>query len=149
MSENPFRDMSEMMRDFGEKTMGAFDKESLMKSHQRNLEALNEATKMAMEVMKSIATLQSQYVKQTFDDMSKVMKDMMGQPLNKNADPKDALKTHAGAVKDHVSRAFDHTANISNIIAKSQREMFDRMHQRYQEGASEIIDVAKKTRTKH
>lgn len=150
MSEKkPFQDMSEMMKNFGEKTMDAFNKESLMKSHQSNLEALNEASRMAMDVMKSIATLQSQYIRQTFEDMSKMMKETMGQPLNENTNPKEVFSNHAGKIKDHVARTFDHTANISNIIAQSQREMLDRMHERYQEGASEVINVAKKAQTKH
>lgn len=149
MSKNPFQDMTDMIKEMGDRSMQSFDKESLMKSHQQNIEALTEANRMAMDVMKSIATLQSQYIKQSFEDMSKIMREMMGQPFDKNADPKDLLTKQSSVVKEQVSRAFEHSTNVTSLLAKSQREMFDSMQKRYQENTANFIDITKKARTKH
>lgn len=149
MSKDPFKDMIDMMKEMGEKSMQSFDKESLMKSHQRNIEALTEANRMAIDVMKSIATLQSQYIKQSFEDMTKIMRDMMGQPFDKNMDPKEVLTKQSNVMGDQVSRAFEHTSNVTSMLARSQKDIFDNMQKHYYENASNFSDVVKKTRTKH
>lgn len=149
MSENPFQAMSDMMKKMQPKMPGAvpgmLDKELMMKSHRQNIETLTEANKMAVEVMKSIATLQSQYIKKTFEDMADMMK-----CFAKPDASKEGVRGNTEKVRDQVHRTFDHTANISEIIAKTQRDMFDRMCDRYSAGAEEMIDVTKKaSRTKH
>ncbi len=153
MTDNPFQAMTEMMKKFQAKAPGGIpgpipailNKEDMMKAHKKNMETLSEANKMAVEVMKSIATLQSQYIKKTFEDMSEVMKDFMKPDASK-----EALRKRSATVQDQIHRAFDHTANVNNILSTSQREMFDRMYDRYNEGAEEIIDVTKKAaRTRH
>lgn len=149
MPNNPFQAMTDMMKSMQMNKPGAMpgaiDKESMMKAHRRNIESLTEANKMAVEVMKNIATLQSQYIKKTFEDMSDIMKVFM-----KPDTSKEGMHIKSEKVRDQMHRAFDHTSNISEIIAKTQREMFDRMCDRYEEGADELIDVTKKAaRTKH
>ena len=149
MTENPFQAMTEMMKKMKPKMPGAvpgvLDKESMMKAHRKNMESLTEANKMAVEVMKNIATLQSQYIKKTFEDMSEMMKG-----FKKPDTSKEGLQNKTDKVRDQMHRSFDHTANISEIIAKTQRDMFDRMFDRYSETTEEMIDVTKKAaRTKH
>ncbi|MBW8308936.1 MAG: phasin family protein [Candidatus Paracaedibacteraceae bacterium] len=127
------------------KVMGNMDKESMMMSHRKNMEALTEANRMAVEVMKSIAQLQSQYVKQTFDDMASVMKDAMAHPPVS----KEAMTKHSDHVKSHVEKAVGHSSNVASTLAKSQKEIFDLMHKRYNDGLEEMIDLRDKMRTKH
>ena len=52
-------------------------KEAVMENHRKNLTAIQDANKMAVEVIKTIAQLQSQYVKQTFEDMNAMMREIM------------------------------------------------------------------------
>jgi phasin family protein len=145
MSQNPFQNMQDMVKDMSSKVMGNMDKESMMMSHRKNMEALTEANRMAVEVMKSIAQLQSQYVKQTFEDMASIMKDTMAHPPVS----KEAVSKHTGHVKSQVEKAVGHGSNMAGAIAKSQKEIFDLMHNRYSEGMSEMIDLRDKMRTKH
>lgn len=145
MSQNPFQNMQDMVKDMSSRFTGSMDKESMMMSHRKNMEALTEANRMAVEVMKSIAQLQSQYVKQTFEDMTAIMKDTIAHPPAS----KEAVAKHAGHMKSQVEKAVDHGANVAGAIAKSQKEIFDLMHQRYSDGLSEMIDLREKTRTKH
>lgn len=145
MSQNPFQSMQDMMKDMSQKMTGNMDKESMMMSHRKNMEALTEANRMAVEVMKSIAQLQSQYVKQTFEDFSSVMKETMAHPPAS----KEAMSNHAGHVKSHVEKAMSHGSNVAQTLANSQKEIFDLMHKRYSEGMGEMIDLRDKMKTKH
>lgn len=145
--ENPFQSMSEIFQNM---QMGMsnsiLDREAMMKAHRRNMESLTEANKMAVEVMKSITTLQSQYIRKTFEDMSQIMKDFVQKPdLSK-----ETINRQTQRVRDQVHGAFDHSATLSEIISKSQKDMFDRMYDCYAENASELTPEKKTTnRMKH
>ncbi|WP_032112103.1 phasin family protein [Candidatus Paracaedibacter symbiosus] len=111
------------------------------------MEALTEANKMAIEVMKSIAQLQTQYVKQTFEDMSAIMRDVISHPPVS----KEAIEKQSHHVKQQADKAFEHGSTISSTLAKSQKEIFDIMHSRYHEGAKEFFNQQDhvKSKTKH
>lgn len=146
MTQNPFQKVQENIKDFANK-MPSLDKEAIMRSHKKNMEALTEANKMAIEVMKSIAQLQSQYVKQTFEDMSLIMKDALAHPPAS----KEAAEKHSMHAKAQAEKAFEHGSSITATLAKSQKEIFDLMHSRYHEGAQELFDLkaSNKAKTKH
>jgi phasin family protein len=150
MSQNPFEHLQEMIKDMSSKVTGSMDRESMMLSHRKNMEALTEANRMAVEVMKSIAQLQSHYVKQTFADIASIFKDMTTTaPLSK-----EALTKHTDYIKHSTEKATVHGSTIASAIAKSQKEIFDLMHRRYSEGVGEMIDLRETTtvpqgRTKH
>jgi len=145
MSQNPFQSMQDMMKDMSQKMSGKIDKESMMMSHRKNMEALTEANRMAIEVMKSISQLQSQYVKQTFEDFSSVMKDAMAHPPAS----KEALNAHAGHIKTHMEKAMNHGSTVAKTLSESHKGIFDIMHKRYSENMGEMIDVREKMKTKH
>lgn len=148
MTRNPFEDIQEKMKSLGGK-IPHLDREAMMNSHKKNMEALTEANRMAVEVMKSIAQLQTQYVKQTFEDMSSIMKDMFVHPPMS----KESVEKQSDHLKNQTNKAFEHGANISATLAKSQKEIFDIMHSRYNEGAKEAFgmkdDIVHKMKTKH
>lgn len=146
MTYNPFQKVQDTIKEISNK-MPILDREAMMSSHKKNMEALTEANKMAIEVMKSIAQLQSQYVKQTFEDMTSIMRDTMG---HQNSS-KEILEKQSNHMKDQVQKAFDHGASITSTLAKSQREIFDIMHNRYHQGAQETFDLQEKVtkKTKH
>ena len=146
MTQNPFHKVQETMKEISSK-MPILDREAMMSGHKKNMEALTEANKMAIEVMKSITQLQSQYIKQTFEDVTSIMRDTMG---HQNSS-KEKIEKHSNHMKDQVQKAFDHGANITSTLAKSQREIFDIMHNRYHQGAQEACDLQEKVakKTKH
>lgn len=145
MTQNPFQKVQENLKNLTGK-IPTLDKEAVMRSHKKNMEALTEANKMAIEVMKTIAKMQSQYVKQTFEDMSSIMRDAFSQPPSS----KEAVEKHSTHAKAQAEKAFEHGANITATLAKSQKEIFDLMHNRYHEGTQEFFDYqANQKKTKH
>ena len=99
--------------------MHSFDKEKLIKTHRKNIEALTEANKMAVEVMQSLTQLQSQYMKKTFEDMTSMMQGMMSN--NAQANP---LEKHATAVKDHISQTMEHGKAVASTLAQTHNNIY-------------------------
>lgn len=146
MTQAPFQNVTDMMKKFSE-NLPKIDREAMLKSHRKNVEALTEANKTAVEVMKSIVQLQSQYVKQVFDDVTTVMQDFTkgASPLTKEGMGK--VSTH---LKNHVENGMAHGANIANKLVNSQKEIFEIMQGRFQDSTKEMTQMQKKTKeTKH
>lgn len=134
--------------DFGAEMMKAFkkpiDKEAMMANHKKNLEALTQANKMAVDVMKSIAQLQSQYLKKTFDDMALMARDAMT-----HAAPKDQWENHSTKMKEHLYSAIDHGTAIANTLVKSHKEIQEVFKSRLQENIKVAKETYSKKPTKH
>lgn len=113
------------------------DKDMMLQSHRKNLEALNEANKMAVEVMKSITQLQSQYVKQAFEDFAKIMKGM-------GSGGGESPRETGEAVKTQLAKAMEHGSAITNTLTKGQREIMEMMQNRFANSIDEIQDLQKK-----
>jgi phasin family protein len=137
-AQKPFANMGEMF-----KHMPKVDKEEMMKSHRKNIEALSEAHTKAVDVMKSISQLQNEYMKKAFEDFSSSMKDAM------KSKGKEAVEKHTTNVKAHLTNAVEHGKTISTTLAKTQKEIFDLMHDRYKEGMDELKSLHNKAATKH
>ncbi len=88
------------------------DHEAVMSGHKKNLEALSDASKMAVEVMQSIAKLQGQFVRQTFEDLNKMIRDNMshkpGEPVN--------FAASADCMKNSMQKAVEHAGKVGEIL---------------------------------
>ncbi len=112
----------------------AVDHKVLIAHHKKNLEVLGHTNKKAAEVMKSIANLQSHFVKQTFADLNSMMRGMM---TKKSDQPADA-STHAEMMKGSFQRAVDHAHSVSSMISHSHKEIHARVSDRVEEGKAEV-----------
>lgn len=137
-AQKPFANMGEMF-----KHAPKVDKEAMMKSHRKNLEVLSEAHSKAVDVMKSISQLQNEYMKKAFADFSSSMQEVM------KSKGKEAVEKHTTHVKEHITNAVEHGKTISTTLAKTQKEIFDLMHDRYKEGVDELKNMHAKATTKH
>lgn len=117
------------------------DHAKVMDNHKKNLEALNDANKMAAEVMKSLASLQNQFVKQTFEDLNAMMRSMMTQKPGQPAD----LSVHSEIMQGSLQRAMDHAKNVSSVLSSSGQEIHARVNQRF----DEVKEVVKEHIAKH
>lgn len=117
------------------------DREAMMENHRKNLEAMNDANKMAMEVVKTIAQLQSQYVKQTFEEMNAALREMAAAKKPENESPWEA---HASKIKNAMTKAIDHTTSIANVVVKSHRDIHGKIQDRFVEGMDHMKESASK-----
>jgi hypothetical protein len=95
------------------------DHEAVLAGHKKNLEALTDANKMAVEVMKSIAELQGQFVRQTFEDMNKMIRENMS---HKPGEKKD-FSVSADSFKNSMQKAVDHAGKVGEVLKKSGGEI--------------------------
>ena len=131
-------------KDVFEKVKGAaIDHKTVIAHHKKNLEVLNHAHKKTAEVMKSIANLQSQFVKQTFADLNSIMRGAMTKKPGQPAD----LSAHTDTIKNSFHRAVEHAHSVSSMISDSHKEIHAHVHERMEEGKEEVkAHIAKHTR---
>jgi hypothetical protein len=115
------------------------NKEEIMMSHRKNIEALTEANKMALDVMKNVAQLQQQYIKQAFETMTTMMREVMAAPMNHEGH----MSKNSEHMKKHLTTAVDHTASVVNIIAKTHKDIHEKMKGRFSECTKEMQSMHK------
>lgn len=117
------------------------DYEALMIGHKKNIEALTDANKMATEVLKSIAQLQGQFVKQAFADINQAMQDV----ASKKDENADKLSASADAMKQTFTKALEHAGQIGNVLKNSGNQI----HARMKEHAEDSMAHAKEHFSKY
>ncbi len=118
---------NDIFKNFADK-MPKVDREEVLNSHRKNLEALSEAQKMAFEVIKNIAQLQAQFVRQTFEAINESMKEVIHNPTSR-----EKLSAHAETVKKTMSKAVDHHSNLSDILLKSNLDVYKLVQDRFKD----------------
>lgn len=132
----PFWDMdvSKMMSDM--KVPGV-DMDALMQSQRKNIEAVTAANKLAFEGMQAVATRQTEILRQTMDEMSKMMSDMMSAGT-----PEDRMAKQADLTKAAFEKSLANMREIAEMIAKSNSEAADVITQRVSATLEEIKTMA-------
>ena len=108
------------------------DHKVIIDHHKKNLEALNLANKKAAEVMKSITSLQSQFVKQAFEDFNHIVRG----PLKKKSG--NDSSNNSDVIKESFHRAVDHAHAVGNLIAGSHKDIKAHVHGRFEEVKEEV-----------
>lgn len=118
-STNPFtfEEMERMFRHFTRMKAPAFDREALLNNHKRNMEAIGEASRMAIDVMRSLGELQTQFMRQAFEDISAMAQQGISAPLGP-----DAFNRQTEAMQNTFKRAQEHASNIGRVFHKAGQE---------------------------
>ena len=123
-------DFSKMMQDF--KVPGV-DMESLMETQRKNVEALNQANRVAVEGMQALAQRQSEIMRQTMDEMRAAMED-----LSKSANAQEMSTKQAELVKEAMEKALANMRELAEMVSKSNTEAFEVVNQRVNESFEEL-----------
>ena len=115
------------------------DREALINNHRQNLDAINDANKMAVQVIKTISDLQSQYVRQTFDDMNAMVRELSASKSSNNQ-----WESHAEKIKEAMTKAIDHSTSISNVMVKSNHDLYGKMQNHFNDHLDEMKEKAHK-----
>lgn len=141
---NPFSEHAEKMTDNMQSSAKlGWDKERILDMHRKNMEALNEANTMAVNVMKQISQLQGQFMEQTFQEIGEVIQENLN---FKNMASGDHITRNKKVVTNAVDRAFKHSTSISQIMLKSNQDLFKNVQNRFEEGMKEMQDNINKTK---
>ncbi|CAO5674486.1 MAG: hypothetical protein HEEMFOPI_00068 [Holosporales bacterium] len=142
---NPFaKETATMFKNFNPKgELPKMDQDKMLKMHQKNMETLNEANKLALDVMRQIATLQGQFMSQTFQEVDHLIRENLA---FKNQSPQEAAQKQTERFQGAVQRAMDHSHNVSQVMLKSNQELFKSVQNRFEEGMKEMNTTFNKTK---
>jgi phasin family protein len=145
-NSNPFlKGAEEMFNKFTPKgDMPKMDQEKMLDMHKKNMETLTEANKLAVDVMRQIAQLQGQFLTQTFTEVDQLVRENLA---FKNAKPEECVKKNTERFKGAVERAMEHSNNVSQVMLKSNQDIFKTVQNRFEEGMKEM--QANFNKTKH
>ncbi len=129
-------DASKLMGDF---KMPGVDVEAVVASQRRNLEALSEANKLAVEGMQAVAKRQSEIFRQMMEEASQAMRDMMAA-----GSPEDKASRQTELVKEAFKRAIGNMRELAEMVSKSQSEAFDVINKRVTDSLDELKSVMAK-----
>jgi len=121
------------------------EREAIISNHKKNLDALTEANKTALEVMKNITKLQAEYMRQTFEDFAGIMKHVM--KSGPQANPHDVWSHNSDKIKAQVCRAAEHNKSMAEAIANTQTKIYEIFHDRVTDASKEIAERHKKKTT--
>lgn len=142
---NPFaQDYTKMFRDF---KMPAYDMESLMTAYRKNLDIANSTQQVIAEATRNLMQIQTQYVKQLFEDLSQQTKETM----TSSDSTEEKTSCHARSVKDTIDHALSHTKEVNQVLAQVNAKVVDTVQKRLKESIDEcanIVNKVQKTGTK-
>ncbi|CAO5676185.1 MAG: hypothetical protein NEHIOOID_00656 [Holosporales bacterium] len=138
----PFnKDPQEMFKEMPK--MSIEDREKVLQLHRKNMETLSEANKMAVDVMRQITQMQGQFMRQTFEEIDEVIRENLAY---KNVTPQEQMAKNTQRVQNAVQRAVEHSGNMSQIMLKSNQELFKNVQNQFEEGMKEMQAMMNKTK---
>ncbi len=135
---NPFADKgADIYRNFQKKVAkeSSFGSGQTFAANKKNMESLQDANRMALEVMRQITALQGRFMQQTFDDVTEMVRENME---FSNKTPQEYMADQGERIQMAVSRAMDHSSNLSDIMLKSNQRLFKNVKTQFDEGMKEM-----------
>ena len=115
------------------------DMDALMASQKKNLEALTQANRLALEGMQAVAKRQTEILQETMNEASKAVG-----VLSKAGSPTEVAAKQAELAKDAFERAVSNMRELAEMVAKSSGEATSMMNARISATLDEIKDMALK-----
>ena len=128
-------DVAKMMSDF---RFRPFDVDALMACQRRNVEALTQASQLTMEAAQTVARRQIEIARQTLEDMSALLRDLV-QP----GSTEDRIAKNTEYAKQMLEKSVSNGREITLLATKAGTEAADVLRRRACEGLDEIRDFAK------
>ena len=146
MSTNPFfpfgnlnAEQFDLTKLLGNTQLPGVDMQALLAAQSKNIQALAEANKLAMEGMQTIAKRQMEILTATMNEASRVASGM-GSP----SDPRDKLAQHTELAKSAFEQAIVNMRELADMVQKSNREAVDVIAKRVAAGLEEVKDLTSK-----
>lgn len=130
MDPSKFIDMSKMMADF---KVPGFDVEGMLAAQRKNIEALTAANQLAVEGLQAVLRRQAEIVRQTMEEASSSMTEMLAAGT-----PEDKVAKQAELVKAQFEKAIANMRELSEMIAKANGEAAEVLSARVSESIEEM-----------
>ena len=134
------------MRDFDFKKM--FDEmklpqmpdiETVLGAHRRNLEALSDANRLALEGAQTVARRHMEIMQTTMSGLTQTLREIAATDT-----PNERAAKHAELLKQAYENAVSNTRELGDLIQKSHTEAMEKLNRRFSEAMSEMQGALKK-----
>ncbi|MBL0941964.1 MAG: TIGR01841 family phasin [Alphaproteobacteria bacterium] len=117
---------------------------TLLESHRKNMQTIEAAQKAAAETLKELTQAQSQYARQTMEDLTGLMRHLMASGNNLQ----EKLELQSKSLKANVEKAVSHNHAISGILNQSQSKVVNLTNNRFNQYVDEMKNLVKKNAKK-
>jgi phasin family protein len=125
---------------FGEMKVPAMpDMEAVLSAHKRNLEALSEANRVALEGAQAVARRHMEIMQSTMAGLTETLKS-----LSVNEAPASRAAKQAELLKQAYENAVSNTRELGDLIQKSNAEAMGKLNHRFSEAMTEMKGLFKK-----
>lgn len=115
------------------------DMEAVLAAHKRNLEALTEANRAALEGAQLVARRHMEIMQETMTGLSETLKQ-----LATNQTPASRAAKQAELLKKAYENAVANTKELGDLIQKSNAEAMSKLNARFSEAMSEMKSLLEK-----
>jgi phasin family protein len=130
-------DFNKMFRDLKMPNMP--DMESVLGAHRRNLEALSDANRVALEGAQTVARRHMEIMQSTMSGLTETLREMAASKTTNERAAK-----HAELLKQAYENAVSNTRELGDLIQKSHGEAMEKLNERFSEAMTEMKEVFKK-----
>ncbi len=114
------------------------DFEALMAAGRRNVEALTQANQLAIEGVQAVTRRQIEIARQTLDDASALVRDLV-QP----ASNEERIAKHTEYAKQAIEKSLAHSRELTALATKAGSEAADVLCKRAREGLDELREFTR------
>ncbi|MBI3451241.1 MAG: phasin family protein [Rhodospirillales bacterium] len=135
--------MMEFPKMMGEMKLNGVDMEAVITSQRRNLEALAAANQLAVDGMQAFATRQAEILRQTMEETSSALREMMSA-----GDTEDKAAKQTELAKAAFERAIANMRELAEMVATSNGRAIDVINRRVAESLDEVKSMIAQRREK-
>ena len=130
---DPKKFMGDFQKAFSEYKIPGVDGNIILESQKKNVEALAQANKVALEGMQAVFKRQAEILGQAMEEMQATFKDLAAA-----GEPQDKVAQQTELVKDAIEKALSNMRELAEMAGKSNNEAFDTIHTRFTESLDEV-----------
>jgi len=125
--------MGEFTKAFSAYQIPGIDSNIILESQRKNVEALAQANKVALEGMQAVFKRQAEILGTAMEEMQTVFKD-----ISVSGEPQDKVAKQTDLVKDGVEKALGNMRELAEMSGKSNTEAFETIQTRFTESLEEV-----------
>ena len=115
------------------------DVEAVLAAHKRNLDALTEANRVALEGAQLVARRHMEIMQETMSGLTSTLKELAG-----NQPPAVRAAKQAELLKKAYENAVANTKELGDLIQKSNAEAMSKLNTRFSEAMTEMKALLEK-----
>lgn len=109
------------------------DMNKILDAQRKNVEAITEANRIALEGVQSLMQRQAEIMQQSVEEATKMM-----QNFDPSTDPAERVAKQTALAQEAFQQALDRMRELAEMANKSQAEAFEAIQARFNESLEEI-----------